>query len=194
MPEPGGIPLRRFPVVAGSGGNTVLEQLYSMFQNLGKSVFGTGDDEAALRPLLEDAITRNLHQPIDAGVIRSIYGSSEEQLSRYADFDLAYRRAVRDELTSGVGINAARRAQLRNALNPNSEINLGLISSVRARRELQATFNIDVLKVGDLIKNARSSKHLSSNKQRNWKNYVHIFNKLKWWLRTDAGSFSERYI
>lgn len=153
-----GIPLRRFPVVSGSGGNTVLEQLYSMFQNLGRSVFGTGDDEQALRPILEDAITRNLHQPVDAGIIRSIYGSSQEQLSRYADFDLAYRRAISEELTKGVGINAARKAQLRLALNPNAEINLSLISSVGARRELQQMFNIDVLRVGDLIKNARPPK------------------------------------
>lgn len=81
------------------------------------------------------------------------FGSTKDQLGRYRNFDAAYRRAIRDELDRGLA-NASKKNLLEGALNPNSTIDLSLISNLKVREQLRTQFHTDVLKIEQLVKNA----------------------------------------
>lgn len=81
------------------------------------------------------------------------FGSTEDQLTRYRNFDSAYRRAVRDELDMGLA-NASKKGLLEGALNPNSTIDLSLISNLKVREQLRIQFHSDVLRIEQLVRNA----------------------------------------
>lgn len=60
---------------------------------------------------------------------------------------------MRDELDMGLA-NASKRGLLEGALNPNSAIDLSLISNLKIRQELRLQFHNDVLKIEQLVRNA----------------------------------------
>jgi hypothetical protein len=146
-PISAGSPDPRFPA-AVSPASRVFESLFSSFQNIGMEFFG---NEEGTRK----AISKNLTTPIKTSSSRftQIFGSAEQQLSTYSEFDASYRQAIQKELQSGVGITKLRKRQLQAALKPHSNINLNLISSYADREELVTMFNRDVLQTGNLITN-----------------------------------------
>jgi len=129
------------------------KNLYDMFANLGEDVFGLGSDTRA-RTI--DAIGRNLEAPLTASHqgYRSVFGSVDDQLSAYSEFEREFRLAIGKELREGINQTAARKAVLEAALSEDAPINLQLISSTKARDQLREIFNTRVLKTRELITNA----------------------------------------
>lgn len=128
------------------------KNLYDMFRNLGEDVFGLGSDTRA-RTI--DAIGRNLEAPLTASHqgYRSVFGSVDDQLSAYSEFEREFRLAIGKELREGLNQTAARKATLEAALSEDAPINLNLISSTKARDQLREIFNTRVLKTRELITN-----------------------------------------
>jgi hypothetical protein len=129
------------------------KNLYDMFANLGEDVFGLGSDTRA-RTI--DAIGRNLEAPLTASHqgYRSVFGSVDDQLLAYSEFEREYRLAIAKELREGINQTAARKSVLEAALSEDAPINLQLISSTKARDQLREIFNTRVLKTRELITNA----------------------------------------
>ena len=127
--------------------------LYDMFTNLGQEVFGVGSDTRA-RTI--DAIGRNLEAPLTASHpgYRSVYGSVDDQLSAYAEFERDYRIALAKELDEGLNQTEARKATLRAAMSEDAPISLSHISSRKAQDDLREIYNTRVLKTKPLIVNA----------------------------------------
>ena len=128
------------------------KNLYDMFANLGEDVFGLGSDTRA-RTI--DAIGRNLEAPLTASHqgYRSVFGSVDDQLLAYSEFEREFRLAIGKELREGINQTAARKAVLEAALSEDAPINLQLISSTKARDQLREIFNTRVLKTRELITN-----------------------------------------
>ena len=128
------------------------KNLYDMFANLGEDVFGLGSDTRA-RTI--DAIGRNLEAPLTASHqgYRSVFGSVDDQLLRYSEFEREYRLAIRKEMAEGLQPTKARTAILEAALSEDAPIDLQLISSRQARDNLREMFNTRVLRTRQLIAN-----------------------------------------
>ena len=101
------------------------------------------------------AISRNIEAPVSAGssAYRAAFGTVDEQLAGYKRFESAYRKALEIELREGVGISAERRTLLQQGLKPSSPINVNLISSRQAQRELRENFESNVFSTERVIKN-----------------------------------------
>lgn len=128
------------------------KNLYDMFANLGEDVFGLGPDTRA-RTI--DAIGRNLEAPLTASHqgYRSVFGSVDDQLLAYSEFEREYRLAIGKEIAEGLKPTEARQAILKAALSEDAPINLQLISSQEAVDRLREIFNTKVLKTRELITN-----------------------------------------
>ena len=102
-----------------------------------------------------EAISRNIEAPVSAGSsgYRAAFGTVDEQLAGYKRFESAYRKAVEIELREGVGLSIERRKALEQALKPSSPININLITSRQAQRDLRANFQSNVFQTERVIKN-----------------------------------------
>jgi hypothetical protein len=105
-------------------------------------------------PEITEILTKNLETPITQTLLEQIgIGTVSEQMTRYQAFDARYRAAVAEELRSGIA-NQAQKNALEAALDPNSPINLNLISNKTVQKELREQFHMQVLKTKDLIEGA----------------------------------------
>ena len=132
----------------------VFGELFSMFRNLGREVFSDLDADASDAKVME-AISRNIETPATVGSsgYRAAFGTVDEQIAGYKRFESAYRKAIQIELNEGVGNSEARKILLRKALDPSSQINLNLLSSRQAQRELRENFGSNVFQTERVIKN-----------------------------------------
>lgn len=127
---------------------SVLDRLSGMFANLGEQVFGSEKEKLSL------SLVKNLSQPVTAtsAAFQSIYGTVEDQLGTYGAFEANYRRAVMEELRSGVGLSPERRRALEAALKSSSDINLTLISSLGERQRLLQELGGNVTKNESMVR------------------------------------------
>jgi hypothetical protein len=102
-----------------------------------------------------EAISKNIQAPVSAGssAYRAAFGTVDEQLAGYGKFESAFRKAVEIELREGIGISAERRTALEQALKPSSPINVNLISSRQAQRDLRENFTTNVFQTERVVKN-----------------------------------------
>lgn len=155
--------LKLFPP-EGSKGRDILDMLLGTYKNLGAQIFKEGSVEERAG-LLRRAVTRNLESPLDAVMLATQVpgmGDASEQIKRYGNFDASYRTAIQGELDSGLRISSSRKIMLEAALDPDSTINLQLISNRTVRSELRASLHNDVLMADALAKNVRTTWNLSS--------------------------------
>ena len=146
----------------GGRGREILDRARQTYENLIRSVLPV---EAGEAEVIEN-LTRNLETPITQPLLEQIgIGTVEEQMHRYAAFDKAYRTAVAEELRLGVA-NEAKKNLLTAALNPNTEINLSLISSQTTRSRLRDQFHTNVLDVRRLIGGARNARFANAQPTR----------------------------
>lgn len=78
-------------------------------------------------------------------------------MTNYRNFDSAYRAAIQTELERGV-MNSGKKVLLERALDPNSSIDLNLISSIAERENLRTQLHQNVLHVEKLVKNQRPTR------------------------------------
>lgn len=101
------------------------------------------------------AISQNLKNPIgSAATMRSvgrIFGSADEFMSEYQNFENLYKLALKKELSS-TALSAGQREMVKAAINA-PIINLNLIKDFKERTMLQGILDRDILKVEALIKN-----------------------------------------
>lgn len=162
----------------GGRGRQILDEARQTYQNLIRSV-----KVGASEPEVMETLTRNLETPISQPLLEEIgIGTVEQQMSRYKAFDTAYRRAVADELRLGVA-NEAKRNLLNAALNPNTEINLNLISNTTVRNQLREQFHFNVLQVGDLIDRARNARFAHAINKCPGQKIRNVFNLYGWRLQ-----------
>jgi len=138
-------PLVDYDITPGS----VLSKLSKIYGNLKKQeIF---KEEVTF----SDSLVRNLSKPVSASSaqFQSIYGTVDDQLSVYGAFEANYRRAIGEELRSGVGLSLERERTLKAALRPTGTINLNLITSFEERQRLLMELGRNVLKTETMIKN-----------------------------------------
>lgn len=163
----------------GGRGREILDRAQQTYENLIKSVLPIGASEDEVR----ENLTRNLETPITQPLLEQIgVGTVEEQMRRYAAFDKAYRTAVADELRLGVA-NEAKKNLLTAALNPNTEIDLNLISSLETRSRLRDQFHFNVLDVNNLIAGARNARFANAFNKRIGQESGDVFNVHGWRLQ-----------
>lgn len=152
-PSPGG-PL------GPRGSNDPLDFLYKTYKNIVKSIAPNTSDpgDPNLRGLTQeqyDILTRNVSTPLTEEVAQNIYGTADEQLRTYAEFQEQYKFAIRREIENNgrkFFLSEERKRELFQALDSeDARINLNLISDLTERRTLQAFVNNEVLKMRELI-------------------------------------------
>jgi len=127
---------------------SVLDKLSKMYGNLKKQVF----KEDVVRS--SNSLVRNLISPVSASsaAFQSVYGTVDEQLKAYGAFEANYRRAVAEELRSGVGLSPMRKKALQAAMRETAGINLSLISSFEERQRLLMELGGNVLKTEEMVR------------------------------------------
>lgn len=129
-----------------------------------------------------EALIKNLDTAISQPLLEEIgIGTVSDQLQRYKAFDAAYRKAVADELRLGVA-NASRKSLLEAAINPNTEINLSLISNLTVRERLRDQFHFQVLDIGTLVHGARNTWLTYAINECPSKKVWNVFNYHVWWI------------
>jgi len=127
---------------------SVLDKLTNMFTNLGRQVFQQDDQKFSL------SLVKNIESPVtaDSAMFGRIYGTVDDQLSAYGAFEANYRRAVAQELRSGVGLSSQRRRALEAATRDTSNIDLTLISSLSERERLLQEAGASVFKTEEMVR------------------------------------------
>jgi hypothetical protein len=127
---------------------SILDRLSEMYANLAQQVFG----EEKVRS--SNSLVRNLSSPVSASsaAFQNIYGTVDDQLAAYGAFEANYRRAVAEEIRSGIGLSAGRRRALEGALRPTGTIDLNLISSLGERQRLLTDFGRNVLQTERMVR------------------------------------------
>lgn len=161
-----------------AGGKEILDRATETYRNLLKMTsIGLSSEEARA-----EALIKNLDTAISQPLLEEIgIGTVSDQLQRYKSFDAAYRKAVADELRLGVG-NASTKNLLEAALNPNTEINLSLISNLTVRERLRDQFHFQVLDVGKLVHGARNTRLTHAFNKCPSKKVWNVFNYHVWWI------------
>lgn len=172
------LPLGGIPPIA-SRGNDIIEKVKEDYKNLLDMIFpkiGEGAAaEATQKGKISNAITRNLTTPLTASNLEAVTGTAEQQMTNYRNFDSAYRRAIQAEIDQGV-MNGSKKISLQRALNPNSSIDLNLISNISLREELRNDLHQNVLHVKKLVTNRRLTRTASGIKQCNWEKSCNVSN------------------
>lgn len=129
--------------------DSVLGRLSGMFENLSKQIFKAKEEKE--RSL---SLVKNLIQPVKgtSAAFQWTYGTVDDQLSVYGAFEANYRRAIGEELRSGVGLSPARRRMLEAASRETAGIDLSLITSIGERQRLLQELGENVLKTELMVK------------------------------------------
>lgn len=97
-------------------------------------------------------VTKNIKQPMTAARASRMYGGADEFMSKYANFENLYLKALDEELLS-THISAGQRRMLA-AAKGSPSINLNLISNYNTRKSLVSQLKgTGLLNVEGLIKN-----------------------------------------
>lgn len=98
-------------------------------------------------------ISRNLKNPVGSTLARTnqVFGSEEEFMARYQNFEQLYKRSLAKELDS-TALGAAQRRMIQAAIDA-PVINLNLIQNTRERQQLLAVLRNDIISAEGLIKN-----------------------------------------
>lgn len=129
--------------------DSVLDKLSGIFDNLGKKIFEGNEKQRSL------SLVRNVVKPVTgtSPAFQSLYGTVDDQLSVYGAFEANYRRAIGEELRSGVGLSLARRRTLKAAQRETAGIDLSLITSMGERQRLLRELGENVLQTRRMVEN-----------------------------------------
>lgn len=99
------------------------------------------------------SISRNLRNPIgsDPAKINFLFGSQDDFMSKYRNFEELYKRTLQEELQSTV-LSASRKKMIQGAMDA-PVINLNLISNFQKRQSLINHLGSEILPMEGLIKN-----------------------------------------
>lgn len=111
------------------------------------STFGvSGVDQVAAR------ISQNLRNPVSAGAnLQRVFGSADEFMARYENFNSVYKMALTKELES-TAITTAQKRMIQTAID-SPVINLNLVRDMKQRQNLISMLRNNVIDFDSLIKN-----------------------------------------
>jgi hypothetical protein len=102
---------------------------------------------------LSAMISSNLRNPVgaDPNKLKFMFGSEDDFMARYQNFEQLYKAALQEELQS-TALSASRKRMIQGAMDA-PVINLNLVGNYKARQSLISHLNSEVLPLEGLIKN-----------------------------------------